>query len=342
MAKITILWMRRRTIRAEMRETVLLQGPALPLPSLSLMMMKITPHLRIVVMRKRTNHAEMQGAVLLRGPGASPVEPPGTFVLLGTPEAREREREPEIADKFFEDWRPSMTGRDRYVVGDTPNVPPFPNITFGGPLNQRDGNSNRGTGSPRITERAADVVGTGARDGRLADALGIEDRPSIASPLGRDPSDLETLRSSNEFTPQWGSTARERSASAKRPSPLAIETDRSKARRASPSPLGSTQQDEEMFGSILLMFISTLLLSLVHPVLIPDLAIRPSRIDGSPVGNPRRYARASGAPERIEISTPPALRSHSSGESGDARAKEVFDLHIQEMLERGEVSGSTS
>ena len=46
------------------------------------------------------------------------------------------------------------------------------------------------------------------------------------------------------------------------------------------------------------------------------------------------------APERIEISTPPAHRSRSSGESGDARATEVFDLHIQEMLERGEVSGS--
>ena len=82
-------------------------------------------------------------------------------------------------------------------------------------MNQRDVNSNRVTGSPRITERAADVVRTGARDGRLADALGIEDRPSIASPLGRDTSDLETLRSSNEFTPQWGSTARERSVSAK-------------------------------------------------------------------------------------------------------------------------------
>ena len=132
------------------------------------------------------------------------------------------------------------------AIGDTPNVPPFPNITFGGPLNQRDVNSNRVTGSPRITERAADVVRTGARDGRLADALGIEDHPSIASPLGRDTSDLETLRSSNEFTPQWGSTARERSASAKRPSPLAIETDRSKARRASPSPMDSTPQDEEM------------------------------------------------------------------------------------------------
>ena len=125
------------------------------------------------------------------------------------------------------------------AIGDTPNVPPFPNITFGGPLNQRDVNSNRVTGSPRITERAADVVRTGARDGRLADALGIEDRPSIASPLGRDTSDLETLRSSNEVTPQWGSTARERSVSAKRPSPLAIETDRSKARRASPSPMGT-------------------------------------------------------------------------------------------------------
>ena len=132
------------------------------------------------------------------------------------------------------------------AIDDTPNVPPFPNITFGGPLNQRDVNSNRVTGSPRVTERVADVVGRGARDGRLADALGIEDRPSIASPLGRDTSDLETLRSSNEFTPQWGSTARERSASAKRPSILAIETDRSKARRASPSPMDSTPQDEEM------------------------------------------------------------------------------------------------
>ena len=132
------------------------------------------------------------------------------------------------------------------AIDDTPNVPPFPNITFGGPLNQRDVNSNRVTGSPRVTERAADVVGRGARDGRLADALGIEDRPSIASPLGRDTSDLETLRSSNEFTPQWGSTARERSVSAKRPSPLAIETDRLKARRASPSPMDSTPQDEEM------------------------------------------------------------------------------------------------
>ena len=38
---------------------------------------------------------------------------------------------------------------------------------------------------------------------------------------------------------------------------------------------------------------------------------------------------------------PPALRSHSSGESGDARSKEVFDLHIQEMLERGEASSYT-
>ena len=78
------------------------------------------------------------------------------------------------------------------AIGDTPNVPPVANITFGGPLNQRDVNSNRVTGSPRITERAADVVRTGARDGRLANALGIEDRPSIASPLGRDTSDLET------------------------------------------------------------------------------------------------------------------------------------------------------
>ena len=115
-----------------------------------------------------------------------------------------------------------------------PNVLPFPNITFGGPLHQRDENANRVTGSPRITERAAEVIEAGARDSRLASALGIEDRPSIASPLGRDLSDLEPLRSSNEFTPQWGSAARERSASAKRP-PLTVETDRSKARRAGPT-----------------------------------------------------------------------------------------------------------
>ena len=83
----------------------------------------------------------------------------------------------------------------------------------------------------------------------------------------------------------------------------------------------------------------------VHPTLIPDLAIAgegdPPRVD-RPVDDPRRHAGAGGAPERIEISTPPALRSQSSGESGDTRAKEIFDLHIQEMLERGEVSGSVA
>ena len=235
------------------------------------------------------------------------------------------------------------------AIGDTPNVPRFPNITFGGPLNQRDVSSNRVTGSPRITERAADVIRTGAGDGRLADALGIEERPSIASPLGRDTSDLETLRSSNEFTPQWGSTARERSASAKRPSPLAIETDRSKARRASPSPMDLTPQDEEMPDPADVHIHSTPESRASH--VDPrsgdsrrrgSTPSRPSGIGDSPMDEPRSYARASGAPERIEISTPPALRSHSSGESGDARAKEVFDLHIQEMLERGEVSGSVA
>ena len=212
------------------------------------------------------------------------------------------------------------------VVDNTPNVPPFPNITFGGPLHQRDENANRVTGLPRVTERAAEVVGTGARDGRLANALGIEDRPSIASPLGRDPSDLEPLRSSNEFTPQWGSAAGERSA--KRPSPLAIETDRSKARRASPSPLGSTPQDEEMFDPADVHIHSTpeSRASNIDPRSGDSrrrgsTPSRPSRIDDSPVVDPRRYARAGRAPERIEISTPPAHRSHSSGESGDARAK---------------------
>ena len=132
------------------------------------------------------------------------------------------------------------------VIEPIPNVPPFPNITFGGSLHQRVEGTNRNTGSSRITERAANVVEAGARDGRLASALEIEDRPSIASPLGRDLSDLEPLRSSNEFTPQWGSASRERSASAKRPSPLAEGTDRSKARKASPEPRGSAPQDEDM------------------------------------------------------------------------------------------------
>ena len=98
------------------------------------------------------------------------------------------------------------------------------------------------------------------------------------------------------------------------------------------------------------MFTSTLLPSLVRPMLnlVPAIAVEGvlllagHLVGDCPVDDPRRYARASGAPERIEISTPPALRSHSSGESGDARAKEVFDLHIQEMLERGEVSGSVA
>ena len=67
-----------------------------------------------------------------------------------------------------------------------PNVPPFPNITSGGPLRQRVEDTNRNTGSPRTVKRAADAVEEGARDGRLAGALGIEDRTPIASPLGRD------------------------------------------------------------------------------------------------------------------------------------------------------------
>ena len=81
-------------------------GPTLILPSLSLIMAKIT----ILRMRRRTNHAEMLGSVMLRGPGASLVEPPGTFVLTGTPEARERE--PGIVGKFFEDY-PSQGGAGR-------------------------------------------------------------------------------------------------------------------------------------------------------------------------------------------------------------------------------------
>ena len=63
------------------------------------------------------------------------------------------------------------------VVDPVPNVPPFLNITFGGPLHQ---SVHQGTGSSRITQRAANAVEAGARDGRLASALEIEDHPPIA------------------------------------------------------------------------------------------------------------------------------------------------------------------
>ena len=235
------------------------------------------------------------------------------------------------------------------VIDPVPNVPPFPNIQFGGPLHQRVGDMNRGTGSSRITQRAADVVEAGARDGELASALGIKDRPPIASPLGRDLSDLEPLRSSNEFTPQWGSASRERSASAKRPSSVAGGTDRSKARRASPGPIGSTPQDEDMFDPADVHIHSTPEShgSNVNPRSGDSRGrgispIRPCRIADAPVSDPRGRNRVERVPERIEISTPPALRSHSSAESGDARVKEVFDLHIQELFERGEASGSVA
>ena len=44
-------------------------------------------------------------------PKTSLVEPPGTFVLTGTSEARERG--PGTVGKFFQNWRPSMAVRDR-------------------------------------------------------------------------------------------------------------------------------------------------------------------------------------------------------------------------------------
>ena len=69
---------------------------------------------------------------------------------------------------------------------------------------------------------------------------------------------------------------------------------------------------------------------------------RALRITDGLASEPRGRTRVERVPERIEISTPPALRSHSSGGSGDARTKvkEVFDLHIQEIFERGEASSS--
>ena len=56
-------------------------------------------------------------------------------------------------------------------------------------------------------------------------------------------------RQSCETSGAVPSANRERSVSAKRPSPLAGDADRSKARRASPEPIGSVLRDEEMFDA---------------------------------------------------------------------------------------------
>ena len=134
-------------------------------PNLSSMMMKIMPHLRMVVMRKKACHTGMHGAI----PGASLAELQG--MRTGIPGVGEKG--PEIAGTFLGVWRPPMTGKDRGppAFDPAPNVPPFPNITFGGPLHQRVEDVNRGTGSSRITERAANVVEAGARDGETVGLL---------------------------------------------------------------------------------------------------------------------------------------------------------------------------
>ena len=130
-----------------------------------------------------------------RAAGVSPVELQGTLVWIGIPGVEEKGRERQPGRSRGLEAIHDRKGQIGPTFDPAPNVPPFPNITFGGPLRQRVENVNRGTGSSRITERAANVVEAGARDGRLASALEIEDRPSIASPLGRDLSDLEPLRS---------------------------------------------------------------------------------------------------------------------------------------------------
>ena len=86
---------------------------------------------------------------------------------------------------------PGMTGNGSKKAGTPlapgfepiPNVPPFPNITFGGSLHQRVEDTNRDTGSSETVRRAATAIETPARDGKLAGALEIEDRSPIASPL---------------------------------------------------------------------------------------------------------------------------------------------------------------
>ena len=153
-------------------------GPTLILPNLSLMMAKVT----ILRMRRRAIRAEMQAAVRLQEPRRNArIRDAARPRSLSRGAARDLrvDRDARSERERARDSREVLRGleaiHDREgpvgppTIGDTPNVPPFPNITFGGPLNQRDVNSNRVTGSPRVTERVADVVGRGARDGRLAD-----------------------------------------------------------------------------------------------------------------------------------------------------------------------------
>ena len=84
-------------------------------------------------------------------------------------------------------------------IFDVPNVPPFPNITFNRNHGRTDPPENEG-GDPEVVRRARDALASG----RLAEVLPMSMAGLLDSPLGQETQDAEPLRSSNEFTPQWG------------------------------------------------------------------------------------------------------------------------------------------
>ena len=220
-------------------------------------------------------------------------------------------------------------------IFDVPNVPPFPNITFNRVPGRPEVQGNE-AGDPEVVRRASE---------RFAKIMPMSAAGLLGSPLGQEIHDVEPLRSSNEFTPQWGESSRERSASAKRPSPVGAAEERSKARRASPRPPGTSAGDADMPDAADIPILSTpesrRSEGASHSGVSRRRGESPFRRSRTSDRSPPRisHARGSGGevPERVEISTPPAVRSRSSRESEPGRD----DLHadLQLIAERGEASG---
>ena len=142
-----------------------------------------------------------------------------------------------------------------------------------------------------------------------------------------------------------GESSRERSTSAKRPSPVGEAEDRSKARRASPRPPGVSGGDADMLDAADIHIQST-------PESRRSEGASHSGVSRRRGDSPARYSRSSnlspilvshdrgsgrGLPDRVEISTPPAVRSRSSRESEPGRDEQNADLQL--LVERGEASG---
>ena len=132
--------------------------------------------------------------------------------------------------------------------------------------------------------------------------------------------------------------------SAKRPSPVGEAEERSKARRASPRPPG----DADMPDAADIHIQST-------PESRRSEGASHSGVSRRRGDSPARYSRTSNLsnlsplrisphrgsgreiPDRVEISTPPAVRSRSSRESEPGRDEHNVDLQL--LVERGEASG---